>query len=424
MKSKPKIAVFAETFPTISETFVINSILGLVENGCDVSVFSFSASPDGKKHATFARNGLASITKYIPPVPENKYSRLSWLAGRSLRVFREDVSKRVSLLNIRRYGRDALSLKPLAIADLLLNEGCDFDFVFCQFGGAGVLAAALKEANILRCPIVVQMHAVDIVNPPLYRRKYSYQQMFRYCDRILTVSDYMRQRVIELGCNEAKVFVQRVGVRLSELPPLPQRTTGSDELCVLTVGRLVQKKGTKYFLRAAQLAIERRPQVNWKFLIVGEGPDRPALLTETESLGLTGKVQFLGPLPQQDTLSLMAQADVFVLPSITADNGDQEGTPVAIMEAMALGVPVISTRHSGIPEMIDHDRSGLLVPESDAAAIANALCHLQTDQSCYMRVKEGARLTVGEKFDQHKLDYQFCEQHMWPLVQGRQVHGQ
>ena len=172
---------------------------------------------------------------------------------------------------------------------------------------------------------------------------------------------------------------------------------------LLTVGRLIEKKGVAYALRAvAGLAEAGLP---CRYRIVGDGPQRQDLERLRDELGLQDRVQFLGWREQQSVIGLMQDCDILLAPSVTAENGDQEGIPVTLMEAMASGMLVASTWHSGIPELVEDGVSGRLVPERDADPLTAALLRLcRDDAELWPGYSEAARGKILEEFDITRLN--------------------
>jgi glycosyltransferase involved in cell wall biosynthesis len=161
---------------------------------------------------------------------------------------------------------------------------------------------------------------------------------------------------------------------------------------VLSVGRLVQKKGFPDLLEA--LAVLKGRAVGFRALVIGEGPQRTALEQQVKRLGLDDLVTLPGAVSQETLVAIYKQADVFALPCRVLDDGDRDGLPNVLLEAMATGLPVVSTPISGIPEVIHNGEDGLLVGERDVAALAGALELLLGDAELRRRLGENARRTI------------------------------
>jgi glycosyltransferase involved in cell wall biosynthesis len=186
------------------------------------------------------------------------------------------------------------------------------------------------------------------------------------------------------------------GVDLERFRPRPRPVT-VDVPVILSVGRLVEKKGWTDLLHAfALLAREGR---RFRALICGEGPLRPALEGLRDELGLSAEVRLLGPRGQTDLLSLLQGADMFALVPVVANDGDRDGVPNALVEAMACGLPVVSTDVGGVPDLVRHEENGLLAPARDSAAIAGHIGRLLDDNALRHALGASARRTVEQQFD-------------------------
>jgi colanic acid/amylovoran biosynthesis glycosyltransferase len=197
-----------------------------------------------------------------------------------------------------------------------------------------------------------------------------------------------------------------MGIDSARFKFTPREPPNHGPLRLVTVARLVEKKGVDYAIRAvARLAAAG---VDVEYTVVGDGPLREKLTQLTEALGLSGRVKLVGSMAHSDIAALLQRSHVMLAPSVTASDGDMEGLPVAIMEAMASGLPVVSTVHSGIPELIDDDVNGYLVPEKDVTALAAKLEHVALHTADWKRVAEAAHRTVVERHDIHTLNDQLA----------------
>jgi colanic acid/amylovoran biosynthesis glycosyltransferase len=200
-----------------------------------------------------------------------------------------------------------------------------------------------------------------------------YEELFRCADAITVLSEDMRSTLIDAGCPPDKTYIQRLCVDTRRFSYEPRTPKNSKPLQLLTVARFVEKKGIEYALRAIANLSETH---DIEYTIAGDGGRRTQIESLIEDLELEETVNLLGWQPQSEIADLMAEAHLFVLPSVTAENGDKEGTPTVLLEAQAMGLPVASTYHAGIPEIVSDGKSGLLVPERDSKALAEALAKL------------------------------------------------
>ena len=166
---------------------------------------------------------------------------------------------------------------------------------------------------------------------------------------------------------------------------------------MLAVGQLREKKGFVHLLHACrQLADRGMP---FRCEIIGEGPQRADLERAVQDLGLEQHVAFLGAQTHEEVIDAYRRAWLFVLPCVVGDDGDRDGIPNVILEAMAMGLPVVSTRHSGIPEVVEHEVTGLLVPPADATGLAEALAQVLEDRHAADRMGAQGRTVVIDRFD-------------------------
>ena len=237
----------------------------------------------------------------------------------------------------------------------------------------------------------------------------AYERLFHEGELFLPVSDFWRSRLIELGCPPDKIAVHHMGIALSKFP-VPRRhvARGGDTVRLLTVARLVEKKGVEYAIRAVAALrgdIDRRIE----YQILGDGPLRAELEQLVRELGVSDSVKLVGESDQAGVGAEMGRADIFVAPSVVAEDGDMEGVPVSIMEAMARGLPVVSTLHSGIPELVRDKVSGYLVPERDTPSLAHALARLVEDPRLRHRMGMAGRGIVERGYDLDALNDRLVE---------------
>jgi colanic acid/amylovoran biosynthesis glycosyltransferase len=221
-------------------------------------------------------------------------------------------------------------------------------------------------------PTVVSFHGADALvdlEKPNYRR--ATRTMLAAARLVLVRSSSLARAVAELGCDERKIRVHRTGIPLDEIKFTPRTWPDNGAWRFLQAGRLIEKKGLPTSLRA--FAIFRNEHPRATFTIAGEGPLLAQLQDQARDLGVANAVRFTGFLAQAELREEFFRAHIFLHPSQLGRDGNQEGVPNAMLEAMANGLPVFATRHGGIPEAIEDGVSGVLVDERDHAALAAAL---------------------------------------------------
>lgn len=412
-----KIAIFVDNFPVCSQTFVINQVLGLLELGVDVTVLVL-ASRTEKSNAELdgIYPGLSQRTFFL--LQEQYSSALGKASVRLNNVLQGLLKKKtrtntIAALNSK-LGQQAKSLLLASIASKQVKP-LVFDVILCHFGQNGVVANKLRQIGVLEGKVATIFHGFDIsAKSALVKYQLDYQALFAQTELMLPISDKWKNKLISLGCEQEKITVHRMGIDLelfefsSQPKAQPQsQLINSKCLTLFTVARFSEKKGLEYAIRAL---IHLPEEVNCHYIIGGFGELEQSLKQLVIELYLTNKVTFLGPLTSVQVKERMQTADVFIQPSITADNGDMEGVPVAIMEAMAVGVPVISTFHSGIPELITHNEHGLLAKERDALALAdNISCLYRDDGNLATKFRQNARLRIEAIADVEKLNQGLVE---------------
>jgi colanic acid/amylovoran biosynthesis glycosyltransferase len=269
------------------------------------------------------------------------------------------------------------------------------DVIVANFGQNGIVAARIKQTFFPAARLAVIFHGYDLSAHVAAHGWDGYRRAAPAIDIAIAVN---RPWADLLAANVAlrAIEVHHLGVDLALIPE-SHRTGHGGRFSVLFVGRMVEKKGLRILL-AAVAALRARGR-DLEVQVIGDGPEENALRAEALAAGLRGSVTFHGGQPHDFVLRMMSRCDCLALPSVTAANGDQEGIPVTLMEAMAAGLPVVSTYHSGIPELVRNDETGLLVPERDAAALADAIDRLMSEKGLGDRLAANARRFVAAEFN-------------------------
>ena len=326
-----RIAVLVHRFPGISTTFILRQLAALLDRGHEVTVYARTGGDSGLEHEEVRAYGLKERTTYIADAPP--LDAISW--DRSPEFF-------------ERGQHDVLDAQMGQTAR---------DFLFA------------REA--CRAPFVATFHGFDFSAYPRLQGTDCYQTLFGVADAITHNCEHARACLLKLGCPPQKLSKYTSSIDVDQFPFRERRLASGEQIRVLTVARLTEKKGIEVGLRAIAAARERGADLHYD--VVGEGPMREQLEDLIEELSLSEVVRLHGERDGAYVLERLAEAHIFLLASVTASSGDQEGTPVSLMEAQACGLPVLSTLHSGIPEVVAEGESGLLVRESDPDALAAGL---------------------------------------------------
>ena len=248
-------------------------------------------------------------------------------------------------------------------------------------------------------PSIVSFHGADVsvdMNKPAYRE--ATRQMLDAVKLVLVRSESLRRAVIDLGCDERKIEIQRTGIPLDEFPFRERDVvTAATQWRFVQAGRLIEKKGLPITLRAFALFLRQHPSAN--LTIAGEGPLLGQLQDLARELNIGGSVSFTGFISQERLREIYYASHIFLHPSQTGSDGNQEGIPNSMLEAMASGLPVFATRHGGIPEAIQNGVSGVLVPERDHEKLAAALLEGAKDPGFLSRIALNGAEAVRKNFD-------------------------
>ena len=386
-----KIAFLVTEFPAVSETFILNQITGLIDLGHEVEIFAACNPNEDKIQPDVEKYRLMDRVHFFH-MPENKLLRILKAIYDIPANFHRAPLKILRSLNVFKYGNSALSL-TLFYA-LLCFEGRNFDIIHCHFGHNGIVGVNLKRLGI-RGKIITTFYGNDLTS---FLKKYGnkvYNCLINYGDLFLPICEYFKTKLVDLGCEPKKIIVHHIGTDLDRFQFINKQTGKDEPLVMLTVGRLVEKKGHKYALMALAKIIKDHKKMN--YIIAGDGPLRGELEQLAVELDIKDHVEFTGNA--FITKILMRASSFFVLPSVTAGDGDQEGTPAVLIEAQACGLPVISTFHSGIPEVIINGKSGFLVPEKDVDALAERIEYLIEHEEMWFEIGRAGREFVEKKYD-------------------------
>lgn len=394
-----KICFFLLKFPVASETFVINQIVSFINMGCDVKIISLQVGDVDNAHELFFEYNLGEKTNYLINEPQGKIKKLLFRFLLTLKgIGKIDTWK---AMNFSKYGVDSLKLMLPAICGAGKNQVCS-DVILSHFGQAGVLAYKLRDLGLLSGKIATVFHGLDISRKDiLEKNKTEYKNLFFYGDLMLPISNLWAQRLMELGCPSNKIAVSHMGIDTKKFS-FHGAIKNTEVLKVVSVARLTEKKGLHIAIKAFRELKTRG--IYFQYKIIGLGPLESYLSSLIRDNDLEDEIKLLGFKPNQEIKKILDDANIFLLPSVTGSDGDMEGIPVALMEAMAVGIPVVSTIHSGIPELIDDGVTGWLVPENNPTALADKIeTVMSLGSHDIMRVLEQARVKVESDFEQEKI---------------------
>lgn len=383
-----KVLYFTSLFPCWSETFIVREIDELIRLGVDVRIVSLkhpvekliqSDAAELLGRVVYPRRGVGAAAQALGTCLRHPWRELSALAGMVRGLWRHPVALGKTLV---------VWWRTLALLPQL--RGLAPDHLHAHWATYPSTAAMLASRRLGK-PYSFTAHAHDI-----FLEDHLLADKMRTAAFGVTISEfnrrYLADKVSPLALQCMRII--HCGVRLAEFEFAP---AGRQPRLILAVGRLDEIKGFRHLVDACELLARRK--VRFECRVIGEGPLRPVLQARIDAAGLSDRVILLGALGQEEVRGHLAQAGVFALPSVVTASGDRDGIPVALMEAMAVGVPVVSTRVSGIPELVEHGTSGLLAESGDAKELADCIERLIADPVSARAMAGVARRTVEREFD-------------------------
>ena len=394
-----KIAFIVGIFPSLSETFILNQITGLMELGHEVDIFSVKKSNEKKRHGIINKFNLMDRVYFFPDIPKNKLLRI--IKGKLLFLlnFYKDPKKLLKSINIFRRDKDFVSLKILYYIIPFLRK--NYDIIHSHFGNNGEIGVYLRKGGF-NGKLVTSFYGYDLSTFINNNGESVYKKLFSSGELFLPICSYFRDKLINLFCDPQKIRLHQIGIDLDKYKFLERTLEEGDIVNIVTAGRLIEKKGYIYSIKALKdLSFKKK---NFLYTIIGDGPLRGMLIQLVDDLGLNQYVKFAGNVNQDELLEYYRRSHIFLLPSITAENGEEEGTPTVLLEAQAVGLPVVSTFHSGIPEIVIHKESGYLAEEKDIKGISKYLDVLIEDQELRKKMGKSGRSFIEKKYNIIKLN--------------------
>ncbi len=390
-----EIAYVLLRFPHLTETFVAEEMRAIRDQAAPVRILSLLTPVPGPVHAVSKE--LIHDAEYAPGLISWKlwWAQIYFILSSPRKYFRllfellrEPCPARGFLLK-----RWVIFVKAVALAKQL--QGSSIKLLHTHF--AWLPGAATRVmAELLNLPYTVTTHAYDI---------YSIENdllclTVRSAAHIVTISEYNKVEMLRRcpGLDAERISIIHCGVDTRRFSPQPHPV--NHPLSIVAVGSLIEKKGHQYLVRACRRLKEQG--VHFKCTIIGRGKEEANLRQLIADLNLEPCVTLAGAQDQQAVLETYQRSDVFVLACVVDKGGDRDGIPVVLIEALAMQLPTVSTQVSGIPELVRHEETGLLVAPRDDVALAQALQRLGRDKELRERLAHSGRALVLTEFDIHK----------------------
>jgi colanic acid/amylovoran biosynthesis glycosyltransferase len=414
-----RVAFIVNRFPVVSEMFIANSAVGLIERGHDVDFFCLRGPgwPDvlnsaGRRHGLNARCHVAVIAE------ASWLRRLLALPGACASVVRHrGLRFAMTAFNAGAHRRRFAQLLP--IHELVMwNDVPLPDVIHCQFGMLGDPMLRHIRSGAMPSALVVHFRGHD-VDPYISRLgPGAYDDIFHSADMLISNSAHFRDRLLTHGCPAERIRVVESPTDVNSFPWRPPSPPIDRPVRLLTVGRLVEKKGIAQAIDA--MAELRRRGRAFTYRVIGSGSDRALLEAQIASLDLGDCVSLVGSHPHDVVAAELAAADIFLGPSVTDRLGEADAAINTLKEAMLTGLPVIGTWHGGIPELVEDGVSGLLVPERDPVAIADAVERLLDRPDSWGPMSRHARSAVEDRFSLDTIARQTLEVYAEALARRRE----
>ena len=392
MVAAMKVAYLVSRFPTVTETFVLREFSAVAAEGVEVdlhSLFGVAAADAGVVQPAAA----PWVERLQRPGPGEGARALAWwLLRRPLRTL--GTLTTVVAAHARRPGIlvRALVTVPLAAAHARRFRRARVDHVHAHFANYPTLAAWIAH-RLAGVSYSFTPHAHDLfVHQAMLARKAADAAF------VVAISDYNRRFLLEQAGPTIDVPIVRYGIDPERFTFRVRPANGDAPPRIACVARLLAYKGHAVLLRA--IADAPPPLAGAQLELVGDGPLRAELERDVAALGLCDRVRFHGAVPEPVVADVLARADVFALPSVISPDGDREGIPNALIEAMAAGLPAVSTYHSGVPELIEDGRTGYLAQPGDVDDLRAALVRALSEPDPAPRA-EAARAVVEVEFSSH-----------------------
>lgn len=400
------IAVFMETFPALSETYLLWHMTELVKSGQQLGIYPVKRGSTEKMHDEVTRHDLLARV-HAPPAID-----LTRLEGK--------VSAGVDILSacalhpremVRLYGLTSQTCKmgwpQVARHVKHLGTELECDVMHGYFGPPGRRAQMLRETLDLDVPLVVSFLGFDLNVLPKRTPANYYERVFERADALCVSSQFMKRQILALGAPEDRVRILPLGLPVKRFDYQPRKAREEGGIRLVSAARLTEVKGLEWGMRGVALARDAGVDVTWH--ILGDGPLRQELEALRDELGLADRVVFHGFVKMEEVRAQMARSDVSLFPGVAAPDGAEEALGGAVLEAQACGMPVIASDVGGIPEAFVPGESGVLVPQRDAEAIAEAILRLASQGDTWEAMGERGRAHIEQQFDCEALNARWLE---------------
>jgi len=375
-----KILFFETYFPPLSSTAVLNQITGLLDRGHEVYIYAKGSGDTQRVHP--------DVEKY------NLMRRVYFNDNRANRNNRCKIN-RVGQYRLHSYLYNKRRRRVKKILRNLPPDLHTFDIIYCPFGYRGIELLDVMKSSRIKAKFVTGFRGADL-SRDIKGDFHRYDTLFKQCDLFLPVCDYFKRKLLRLGCPEDKIVVLHSAIDCEKFSYREKKLPKIKAVRIISICRFVEKKGLEYGIKAIAALLKENKKIEYR--IIGSGPLRHSLLALIKKLGVQNKIKIMGHVSQKEVANLLGTAHLFLLPSITAKNGDQEGIPNSVKEAMAMGVIPISTYHAGVPELVK-DGSGFLVSPKDVSALTEKIKYLIKNPEVWQAMSLAGRKIIEKEYE-------------------------
>jgi colanic acid/amylovoran biosynthesis glycosyltransferase len=348
-KKTLKILMIVPSFPKIHDICMLNQITGLLEREVDVIIYTPKLGDTTKMQEDVVKYDLLSRT-----------------------IISEDLPKNIN----------------------------DYDIVVFQLGHKAI---NIKKTHNFKGKVVICLRGYDITGF-IKEHPYAYNEFFESCDLFMPVCNAFKTTLQKLGCDSKKIIVHHSGIDCSRFIFKQRQLPEEGTINILSAGRFVEKKGFAYSIIAVANLIKKYPRL--RYTIIGDGELKKKYVRLIKRLGMTEKIKLVNWFPHDEYIQVLDKSHIFIVPSVTARDNDQEGIPNVLKEAMAMGLIVIGTNHSGNIELIKNKVSGFLVPERNSGAIVRSIEYILSHPQEWLSMQLVARDLIDKDFDNNKVNDQ------------------
>ncbi len=380
------ILYVVDLFPKLSETFILNEVVELTNRGHSVQILALRNPQEKLTNEDVLKNNLLNKTSYLE-LPNSLKLKLTYAFSK---VFYNNI------LNSIRNNKGKTTYKDLIKLSYFSTRYSNVDIVHAHFAAQAAITG-MQIAKIINKPFTFTAHAYEIFKEKNYSRN-RLIMLVENASKVITPSKFNKDYIVrETNCSEDKIEIVRATICPEKFKIKEPITSEEDKIKIIAIGRLVEKKGFEYLIKAMKLIVQRNPNA---FLnIIGEGELENDLRKQSYNLGLAKSVNFLGALSNEKCIDELSSSDIAVLPCVKARDGDLDVCPLTLQEAMAMEIPVISTTVGSVPELIEDGIEGILVPERDENALADAIIKLIDNPTLRRKLGQNGRMKIIKEFN-------------------------